>query len=50
MRSPTLSFCRPRDRHRRIAFLDNQHVKIGVFLPQGWRRDLVDIPDPVEKY
>ena len=25
-------------------------MKIGVFLPQGWRRDLVDIRDPVEKY
>lgn len=25
-------------------------MKIGVFLPQGWRMDLVDIPDPVEKY
>ena len=25
-------------------------MKIGVFLPQGWRRDLVDVPDPVEKY
>jgi F420-dependent oxidoreductase-like protein len=24
--------------------------KIGVFLPQGWRMDLADIPDPVEKY
>jgi F420-dependent oxidoreductase-like protein len=25
-------------------------VKVGVFLPQGWRMDLVDIADPVEKY
>jgi F420-dependent oxidoreductase-like protein len=25
-------------------------VKIGVFVPQGWRMDLVDVPDPVEKY
>lgn len=25
-------------------------MKVGVFLPQGWRRDLVDITDPVEKY
>jgi F420-dependent oxidoreductase-like protein len=25
-------------------------MKIGVFLPQGWRMDLADIPDPVEKY
>ena len=24
--------------------------KVGVFVPQGWRMDLVDIPDPVEKY
>ena len=24
--------------------------KFGVFVPQGWRMDLVDIPDPVEKY
>ena len=25
-------------------------LKIGVFLPQGWRMDLVDVRDPVEKY
>ena len=25
-------------------------LKIGVFLPQGWRMDLADIRDPVEKY
>ena len=25
-------------------------MKFGVFLPQGWRMDLVDIADPVEKY
>src|SRR5690349_15596288 len=25
-------------------------VKFGVFVPQGWRMDLRDIPDPVEKY
>jgi F420-dependent oxidoreductase-like protein len=25
-------------------------VRFGVFLPQGWRMDLVDVPDPVEKY
>jgi F420-dependent oxidoreductase-like protein len=25
-------------------------VKIGVFVPQGWRMDLADVPDPVEKY
>jgi F420-dependent oxidoreductase-like protein len=24
--------------------------KVGVFVPQGWKMDLVDIPDPVEKY
>jgi len=24
--------------------------KFGVFVPQGWRMDLADIPDPVEKY
>ncbi|HMA38212.1 MAG TPA: LLM class F420-dependent oxidoreductase [Chloroflexia bacterium] len=24
--------------------------KFGVFVPQGWRMDLVDIPDPGEKY
>jgi F420-dependent oxidoreductase-like protein len=24
--------------------------KIGVFVPQGWRMDLSDVPDPVEKY
>ncbi|HKV88643.1 MAG TPA: LLM class F420-dependent oxidoreductase [Candidatus Dormibacteraeota bacterium] len=25
-------------------------VKIGVFVPQGWRMDLADVGDPVEKY
>ena len=25
-------------------------IKFGVFVPQGWRRDLVDIADPVEKF
>lgn len=25
-------------------------VKIGVFVPQGWRMDLADVRDPVEKY
>jgi F420-dependent oxidoreductase-like protein len=25
-------------------------VKFGVFVPQGWRMDLRDFPDPVEKY
>jgi F420-dependent oxidoreductase-like protein len=25
-------------------------VKVGVFLPQGWRMDLLDIRDPVEKF
>ncbi|TMF66942.1 MAG: LLM class F420-dependent oxidoreductase [Chloroflexi bacterium] len=25
-------------------------MKFGVFLPQGWRMDLADIHDPVEKY
>ena len=25
-------------------------VKFGVLVPQGWHLDLVDIPDPVEKY
>jgi F420-dependent oxidoreductase-like protein len=25
-------------------------VKVGVFVPQGWRMDLVDVPDPIEKY
>jgi len=25
-------------------------LKFGVFLPQGWRMDLADIHDPVEKY
>lgn len=25
-------------------------IKFGVFVPQGWRMDLVDIADPVEKY
>ena len=28
----------------------NAAVKFGVFVPQGWRMDLVEIPDPVEKY
>jgi len=25
-------------------------LKLGVFVPQGWRMDLADVPDPVEKY
>ena len=25
-------------------------MRFGLFIPQGWRMDLVDIPDPVEKY
>ena len=25
-------------------------VKFGVFVPQGWTMDLVEIQDPVEKY
>src|SRR5260221_6767949 len=25
-------------------------VRFGVFVPQGWRMDLVDIQDPVEQY
>ena len=25
-------------------------IRFGVFVPQGWRMDLVEIPDPVEKY
>src|SRR5437588_8718243 len=25
-------------------------VRFGVFVPQGWRMDLVEIPDPIEKY
>jgi F420-dependent oxidoreductase-like protein len=25
-------------------------VKVGVFMPQGWRMDLVDVADPIEKY
>src|SRR3981189_3693761 len=25
-------------------------VKFGVFVPQGWRMDLVKIKDPIEKY
>jgi F420-dependent oxidoreductase-like protein len=25
-------------------------LKLGIFVPQGWRMDLADIPDPVEKY
>lgn len=25
-------------------------VRFGVFVPQGWRMDLVDIQDPIEKY
>jgi F420-dependent oxidoreductase-like protein len=25
-------------------------LKLGVFLPQGWRMDLADVPDPVEKF
>jgi F420-dependent oxidoreductase-like protein len=25
-------------------------IKFGVFVPQGWRMDLVEIADPIEKY
>jgi F420-dependent oxidoreductase-like protein len=25
-------------------------MQVGVFLPQGWRMDLLDVADPVEKY
>src|SRR5690348_12741431 len=25
-------------------------VRFGVFVPQGWRMDLMEIKDPVEKY
>ena len=25
-------------------------IKFGVLTPQGWRLDLLDIPDPIEKY
>ena len=25
-------------------------AKFGVIVPQGWRLDLVDIKDPIEKY
>jgi len=24
-------------------------LKLGVFVPQGWRMDLAEIPDPVDK-
>src|SRR6476619_4937852 len=25
-------------------------LKFGLFVPQGWRLDLIDIPDPIAKY
>jgi hypothetical protein len=25
-------------------------INFGVLVPQGWRMDLVEIPDPIEKY
>jgi len=25
-------------------------LRVGVFVPQGWSMDLVDVPDPVQKY
>jgi alkanesulfonate monooxygenase SsuD/methylene tetrahydromethanopterin reductase-like flavin-dependent oxidoreductase (luciferase family) len=25
-------------------------IKFGLFVPQGWRMDLAEIADPVEKY
>src|SRR5579884_4323021 len=28
----------------------NMPMKIGLLVPQGWRMDLVGIPDPVEAY
>ncbi len=29
---------------------DNTSTRFGVFVPQGWRMDLAEISDPVEKY
>jgi len=29
---------------------ENGGVKFGVFVPQGWRMDLVEIQDPIEQY
>jgi F420-dependent oxidoreductase-like protein len=25
-------------------------LKVGIFVPQGWRMDLADVPDPIEKF
>lgn len=25
-------------------------IRFGVFVPQGWRRELVDIANPIQKY
>ena len=25
-------------------------IKFGIFVPQGWRMDLAEIEDPIEKY
>src|SRR5206468_4288457 len=27
-----------------------RQLKVGVFVPQGWRMDLAEVRDPVEKY
>ena len=31
-------------------FDEGDRINFGVFVPPGWRMDLVEIPDPVEKY
>src|SRR5437868_14343531 len=28
----------------------DRSINFGVFVPQGWRMDLVEIPEPVKKY
>ena len=30
--------------------MDAMSVRFGVFVPQGWKMDLVEIADPVEQY
>src|SRR5439155_27046925 len=30
--------------------MSGKALKLGVFVPQGWRMDLADVTDPIEKY
>jgi F420-dependent oxidoreductase-like protein len=34
----------------KAGYVTTMTVRFGVFVPQGWKMDLVEIPDPVEQY